>query len=140
MPFTTAIETSILNHFCNDGSWTVPTATFAALSSTTPVQDGTNVTEPTPGSFGYARAEITAANWSAPTANGNAMEKTTATDISFGTCTGTNWGGPFTHVVLYTASTAGTPIAWMALTDQTKSVNIGDEGKIVAGAIVLSIT
>lgn len=84
------------------------------LSSTTPAQDGSNVTEPSGGS--YARVATSASDWDDATsadpsviANGTAIEFPTAT---------ADWvsGADLTHLVLFDASSSGNVLGFGALT------------------------
>ena len=131
MPFSTAIDNEILDHFTGKTTWTAPVATYIGLSSTTPTKTGTNVTEPS--GNGYARSEVTGVQWdsaaSGATAN-NAEE-------SLGTATA-DWlsAANLTHMVIYTAVTAGTFIGSKALT-VAKPVTNGDVAKFPIGDIDL---
>lgn len=134
MPFATTIENSILDHFTAKASWTQPAAVWVGLSSTTPTKAGTNVTEPSGGS--YARIQVTTAQFNAA-ANGaveNNVEKAFAQATA-------DWlsGANLTHLVLYTASTAGTFLGFAALTTP-KSVLNGDTPKILSGELDIAFS
>jgi hypothetical protein len=133
MPFSTAIDNSILDHFTGKTTWTAPTSTYIGLSSTTPTKTGTNVTEPSAGA--YARVEVTAAQWvtAASSATSNNAEK------SFPQATA-DWlsAADLTHLVLYDAVTAGNFLGFKALT-VAKPVTNGDTAKFPIGDIDLAI-
>jgi hypothetical protein len=86
---------------------------YIGLSSTTPTNTGTNVTEPSGGS--YARVAVTNNATNFPAATGRA--KSNGTVIVFPTATA-DWaaGADMTHFVIYDALTAGNFVAWGALT------------------------
>jgi hypothetical protein len=93
-------------------TWTTFTG-YLALSTTTPTDANTNVTEPV--GNGYSRQAIT---FSAPSDGSS-----TNSEITF-TASGGNWG-TITHAVIYDASTSGNMIAWDALST-SRAVNDGD--------------
>lgn len=131
MPFAESIDDDILDHYTGKATWTAPTATWIGLSSTTPTKTGTNVTEPSGGA--YARQQVTSANWAsaASSATSNTPE------IAYPTATA-DWlsAANLTHMVIYTAETAGTFIGSKALT-VAKPVTNGDTAKFAAGDIDL---
>lgn len=134
--FTDSVETQILNHFTNKAAWTAPTSLFIGLSSTTPNEAGGNITEPTGGA--YARVATVAADWN--TATGTApVSATTATVRTFPTATA-DWllGVNLTNAVLFSASTAGTALAYGALATPKPVLN-GDTPNFPAGSIVVRI-
>ncbi len=91
------------------------------LSTTTPNDDGTNITEP-PGGAAYARVSLANTNGNFPVASGG--EKSNGVDVEFPEATA-GWG-TVTHWVLYDASVpkiwgiiddgAGTPLSRDILT------------------------
>lgn len=89
---------------------------YFGLSSTTPTNSGTNVTEPSGGS--YARVAITNNATQFPAASGRA--KSNGLSITFPTATA-DWasGADMTHFVIYDAASAGTFVGWGALTSVT---------------------
>lgn len=87
-----------------------PATYYVGLSLTTPAADGTNITEPSGGS--YARVAVTnnSTNWPAA----SSRVKSNGTVITFPTATGT-WGS-VTDFFLADASTAGNVLAYGELT------------------------
>lgn len=134
MGFGTTIRNSMVDHFTGKTSWTQPTATYVGLSSTTPTDAGTNVTEPSGGS--YARVQVTPAQWDAAAsgATSNNAEKT------FPQATA-DWSGGSnqTHHVYYDASSGGNFLGWGALTAAKPILN-GDTASFAVGDLDLSIT
>jgi hypothetical protein len=124
--FTNASEAALL-----DAIWTVLGASgslWLGLSTTTPTETGSNVTEPSGNA--YARVEVTTANFAAA-AGGAPSTKANDDVISFPEATG-SWGTP-THLTVHNHATAGTCVAWGALTNSqaiasgnTVSIPIGD--------------
>lgn len=98
--FTYNYANSILNSLCDNA--------YLGLSTTTPSQDGTGVTEPTDSA--YKRISID--NMMASAANG---EITNAEELHFNASTAA-WGSTVTHVCVYDSKTGGTPKAYGALT------------------------
>jgi len=107
-----------------------PAAWWMALSTTTPTDAGTNVTEPT--DTNYARQSLdtgAASEWSDP-AGGSATDNTPAlvwpaADTGFGV---------LTHVVFYDAVTGGNAWFWKALASAV-TVNAGEVFQFPAGAL-----
>jgi len=133
MPFSTAIDNSILNHFTGKSTWTAPAAIYAGFSSTTPTKAGGNVTEPSGGA--YARVEITAAQFD--TAASSATQ--TNADKTWATATA-DWlaGANLTHLVLFDAASGGNFLGFKAFTT-AKPVTNGDTAKISSGDLDISI-
>jgi hypothetical protein len=135
MPFSTAIDNSILDHFFTKATWAARTAnaTWIGLSSTTPTKAGGNVTEPSGGA--YARVQLTAAE--VDTAASSAT--TSNAEQAFAQASA-DWvaGADLTHLVLMDASSAGTFLAFKALTT-AKPVLSGDTAKIPAGDLDAAI-
>lgn len=109
---------------------------YVGLSSTTPAEDGTGVTEPSTGS--YARVATTAADWNAATdADPSVITNTEA--ITFPTATG-DWAGGsnLTHVVLFDASTNGNLLASGALSSPKPVMN-GDTAEFDEDELTISL-
>lgn len=134
MPFATTIENSILDHFTAKASWTQPAATYVGLSQTQPTKAGTNVTEPSTGS--YARVQVTTAQWDSA-ASGATQ---TNADKSFPAATG-DWlsGADLAYIVIYDASTSGNFIGY-ATADTARNVLSGETAKILSGELDLAFS
>lgn len=135
MPFSTGINNSILNHFTGKATWAAPAATYIGVSSSTPTPGGSNVTEPTVG--GYVRQQVTTAQWTDATAGaGSAIENNAEKAFPQATADYYGAGVNATHMVIYTASTAGTFLGFKALTVAKPILN-GDTMKFPVGDIDL---
>lgn len=132
MPLSTYAANKILEHQVGKTAWTMPTA-YLALSSTTPTAAGTNVTEPSGGS--YARVATSGATWG--TASAGSL--TTANAITFTAATA-DWvaGANLTYGLLYDAVTAGNLIGFGVLT-VAKNVLNGDTASIAAGQLTITL-
>lgn len=130
MSFSNFWELEILDHILNDGAYTAPTNIFVALSTTTPADDATGITEPV--GNGYARVSTAGTDWDAAAAgaksNGNA--------ITFPQATG-SWG-TVTHVLLYDALTVGNMLAFGALS-ASKAITTDDTAQFAAGDLTVSL-
>lgn len=133
MPFSTVIDNRILDHFTGKTTWSPPAAIYAGLSSTTPTKAGTNITEPTTGS--YARVQITAAQFA--TAVGSATENNT--EKVFPTATA-DWlsGANLTHLVLFDYPTSGLFLGFKQFVTPYP-VLLGQIAKLLSGSLDLSI-
>lgn len=96
------IERAILDHVFSDPIYTPPATWFLCLSTTTPVDDGTNFTEPATG--GYARLPTTAGDWAAATGSAPAS-KANSSPLIFPPSSGSQ--GTFTYFGLALASIPG---------------------------------
>ncbi len=108
-----------------------PATYYVGLSTTTPTNTGSNITEPSGNA--YARVAVTnnTTNWPAAASR----SKSNGTTITFPTATG-SWG-TVTHFVLFDAATAGNMRAWGALT-ASQSVASGATPDFPVGALVIS--
>lgn len=129
MSFSNYLENLLLDVATGRALPTLPDLRLA-LSTTTPAEDGTNVTEPS--GNGYARVDIGATEFAAAAAG------TTDNDnvISWAQATG-NWG-TITHVVAYDAATGGNML-WFAALGTATAVNTNDTFSIPAGDLDVSL-
>lgn len=130
------IHRQLLDLVFGDGTFTPPTSVFVALSSTTPTATGTNVTEPSTGS--YARVETAPADWAAAVA-ANPCTKANANVVTFPQATAT-WlaGADLTHFALYTLGAGGIFLGSGAL-GTPKPVLNGDIPSFGAGQLVAKL-
>ncbi len=133
MGISVYLANKLLDHQTGKAAYPAPTV-YVAVSSTTPTDDGTGVTEPSGG--GYARIATTAADWT------TAARKATsnAQDLSFAQASA-DWAGGanMTHGVLYDAATGGNMLGFGALTTP-KNVLSGDTLSIPAGSLDITLT
>lgn len=136
MSFTNFLAAELLDHIFTDAAYAPPTTLHIGLSTTTPAEDGTGVTEPV--GNGYARVPIVAADMNAATladpsvkSNGNVLTFPQAT---------ADWaaGANMTHWVLYDAVSAGNLLASAALTTPRAVLN-GDTATIPAGSMQVTL-
>ena len=111
---------------------TTPIVPYVALFTVTPTDAAASGTEATGG--GYARI-VTTGKWAVPAAGSVANNAT----ITFASFSGSvSAGAAFVAFGLFTAVTAGTMLAWGALTDVTKTGSSGDTVSFAAGALVIT--
>ena len=132
MSFSNYLENQVLNHITGKTAFTQPTV-FVGLSTTSPAEDGTNITEPTGGS--YARVATTGATWAAA-ANGATSN---AAAITFATASA-DWasGSNFTNVVLYDAVSGGNFLAYGTISTPKPVLN-GDTASFAIGNITITL-
>lgn len=140
MPLSNYVHQALLNSLAGKtsafGALASAPTIYLGLSSTTPTMTGTNVTEPSGGS--YARVETAAADWAAATsADPSVLEN--GEEIAFPAATAT-WvsGANLTHFVLYDAGAAGNFLGFGALT-VAKPVTDGDTARFAAGELELRL-
>jgi hypothetical protein len=123
------MENAVIDHMFRNQSFTPPVTLYFALFTAAPTDAGGG-TEVTGGS--YARVAKTAA--SAGFSAASAGSATNSADIDFGTASA-NWG-TVTHFAVFDAATSGNQLGWGAL-GTSKTINSGDGGKFLAGAMTL---
>ncbi len=134
MPFSETIDNTILDHFFGKATWAATAdARYTGLSSTTPTKTGTNVTEPSTGS--YARIQLLAAEVAVASASATAN----TADQTFPQATA-DWvgGSNLTTMVMYDAISGGNFIAFKSLV-VAKPVLNGDTAKFATGDMDFSI-
>lgn len=111
MSYFNGHENEVLDAQLGDGHTLLGTPVEIGLSTTTPADDGTNITEPV--GNGYARASVdnTTANWG----DAAAGVKSNAAEITFPAASGGGWG-TVTHWILYSGGVAK---IWGVLDDGT---------------------
>lgn len=125
-----ALLNSLLGKTSNFGALASAPAIYVGLSSTTPTETGTNVTEPSGGA--YARVLVNAAGWNAATSADPSLADNVSA-ITFPTATA-DWlsAANLTHFVIYDAASAGNFLGASALT-VAKAVTNGDTAEFAAG-------
>lgn len=118
------------------GALATPPTIYIGLSSTAPTETGTNITEPSGGS--YARVATAAGDWNAAT-SADPSVTTNANAVTFPTATA-DWvsGADLTHFVRYDASSGGNVIDSGAL-GTAKPVLNGDTPSFAAGSLSVSL-
>lgn len=133
MPASTYLANALLEEQVGKTNFALPTV-YVGLSSTTPTAAGTNVTEPSTGS--YARVVTSGATWTSAAAG--AISNAAA--ITFPQATA-DWlsGANLTHAVLYDAASGGNLLSFGALA-VAKSVSSGDTAQIAIGDLDITLT
>jgi hypothetical protein len=136
MPFTDFLQNELLDHVWGNAAYTAPATLYIGLSSTTPTEAGTGVTEPSGGA--YARVAVTnnATNWPAATTGA----KSNGTTITFVQASA-DWvaGADLTHALVYDALTSGNLLGYGALSAPKPMLN-GDTASFAAGAFDILLT
>lgn len=130
--FSDFLENEVLDHITGKGAYTSPTV-FIGLSSTTPAEDGSNVTEPSAGS--YARVATNAADWNVAAAGATSN----ANAITFPQASA-DWlvGANLTDMVAYDALTVGN-LLFNGTLAVAKPVLSGDTASIPAGDLDITL-
>jgi hypothetical protein len=129
-----ALLNSLLSNTSDFGALASAPSIHVGLSTSTPAEDGTNVTEPVGNN--YARVAVPGpANWDAATdADPSVADNTNV--ITFPTPSG-SWG-TVTHFVIFDALTLGNVIASGALTT-SRAINNGDSVNFQAGELDITL-
>jgi hypothetical protein len=125
----TYLANKLLDHVFGNGSYSTPTLRFA-LSTTTPSNDGTGITEPSGNN--YSRVDDYFGGWDA--AASGATENTGA--ITFDTPSG-SWG-LITHVLIYDNEVTPNPLLYGTVPNQTP--DNGDTVQFAAGALDVTLS
>ena len=132
MSFSNSLENSILNHVFGSTTY-VPSATlYFGLSTTTPQEDGTGITEPSGNN--YSRVAVTNNITNFPNTSTSSMKNGIA--ITFPQASGA-WGS-CTHWVMMTASSGGTMLAYGALTTPKSPTN-GDTLSFGVNSLIINL-
>ena len=134
MSITYLASNKILDKTFGASAFTPPTSYYVALSTTAPVADGTNITEPV--ASGYTRVQVAntdKTNWT----NSASGSLTNATSVTFPESTAT-WG-VIISVVLFDASTGGNAYFFDTLVP-SRSVAANTTVVFAIGAITISMT
>jgi hypothetical protein len=126
------LANNVLDVLFGGASTIAPSTWYVGLSTTTPANDGTGVTEPS--GNGYARVGVTKNSTSFPAASSRQISN--GTTITFPTASGSGWG-TVTHFVLYSASSGGTFLGWGALAS-AQTVASGATPDFPVGSLVIS--
>jgi len=123
MGFTNYLRSNLLDHVFGSDTFTPDTNLYIGLSTTTPTDDGTNITEPDSVN-GYGRVQIgnNLVNWNVAV-NGN---KTNGADFEFDEATG-SWG-TITHFFIADDPTGGNIVVYGELTIP-KLIDQGDTAR-----------
>jgi hypothetical protein len=121
------LEATIIDHLLRNQAYTPPTTIFLGLSTTTPADDGTGVTEPV--GSGYAREAL-----ALDAASGGVTANSAQIDF---VASGGNWG-LITHIVVYDALTVGNLLLHGAMA-VSRTINDGDTLRFSIGDIDLTI-
>jgi len=124
--FSDYMENKVIDHMLRNQAFTPPSTLYMALYTVTP-SDAGGGTEVSGGS--YARQTVTLSAASAGATSNSA-------DITFPQATA-DWG-TIVAVGIMDAASGGNLLAWGALTT-SKTVNNGDQFKILAGNLTLSV-
>lgn len=133
MSFADFLENELLDHVWGNAAFSPAATLYVGLSTTTPNDDGTNITEPS-GGAAYARVAVTnnATNW--PAASGGA--KSNGIAIDFPTATG-SWG-TVTHFFVADAGAGGNIYGSGALT-VAKTIDSGDTASFAIGDLDITL-
>ncbi len=121
------LEEKLLNFVLRNVAYTAPTSVLVALYTTDPT-DADSGTEVTGGSYARQTATFSAASNPAGTC-------TTSADISFPTATA-DWG-IVTHIGI--RDNTGTNLLFHTALDASKTINNGDQFKILAGNLTVTL-
>ncbi len=132
MSFFNYLEDATLDHILGKTPYTSPTV-YIGLSTTTPGDDGTSITEPSTGA--YARVTTSGATWTASSAGATSN----AAAVTFAAATA-DWsaGADMTYLVAFDAITVGNELYW-GLLSVAKPVLDGDTASFPIGNINLTL-
>ena len=133
---TNATKKALLDAWYSAAAIGAPATHHFGLSTTTPAEDGTNVTEPSGNNYGRFAMTANTTNFPLSTA-ADPTVKTNGTVITFPTASG-SWG-TVTHVTQHTASTAGSVTDWQALS-AGQAISNGTTASIAASAWSSTLT
>jgi hypothetical protein len=128
--FSDILENGLLNYFFKGTAFTK--TVYVGISTSTPNDDGTGVTEHAIGDDSYARVQTSTATWEVSSAGVTAN----AVAITFPEASGAGWG-TVTHFVLYDAATAGNFLGSGSIGSQ--AVAAGETLQFDAGDLTITL-
>jgi hypothetical protein len=138
MSFTNYLEHATLDYYFGGTTYTPSGTLYVGLSTTTPLEDGTNFTQPG-ATGGYARVAVTnnKTNWS--TATQSSTSGTVHNKVAVAFPQATQGWGIVTHVGIFDNSGTGANMLVMNALTQSKTVDSGDTLTFPSGGIVINI-
>jgi len=135
--FTNYLETKILDHVFGKTTFTAESGCHIALSTTTPIDDGTNFTEPAANS-GYHRVSVDndKTTWSAASSGDNCTVENNIA-VTFPQATGGGWG-MVTYFGIYDTYVGGYPLGFGLLTSP-RSITDGDTPQFASGDLDITL-
>ncbi|MDD4483674.1 MAG: hypothetical protein PHD55_04815 [Methanoregula sp.] len=144
--FSQYLDLKALDHEIGAIAHTPVTTLYLGLSTTTISGDGTGITEPTIGTYNYARVAITnnVTNFPAASIVSGKAQKTNGVEFDFPQALGA-WG-TITYLFLSDAATGGNMVAYAQLMDPTdpttplpKTITAGDTLKFPIGTLKFTL-
>jgi len=129
--FSDYTENLVLKWLLTTNSATRPTAWYVGLFTAAPSDTGGG-TEVTGNAYARVATGTISVSGTSPTTATNSAA------IEFAAASGGNWG-TVTHAAIFTASTAGTMLAWAPLTT-SRTINDGDVFRIPASSLTVTLT
>ncbi|RII32863.1 hypothetical protein D2A34_21960 [Clostridium chromiireducens] len=138
MAFSTYLANALVNEVFGGVNWAPPATIYTGLSSTAPTATGGNITEPTIGTNGYARAAATNNTTNFPTTATN--NKSNGAAITFPTSTGA-WlaSASLGYLVFYDAATGGNVLGYAALNNPQVVASSGATLSFAIGSLTITI-
>ncbi len=136
--FTTWLETQLLNHVLRgaDGgaSYTQPAAVYVSLHTATPGEGGSG--SEVANLYSYARTQV---HFGAPSGTANDNKVASNADVSFAAASGGAWG-TITYIGINDSATyGGGHMLFYGPLDASKTINDGDQFKILSGNLVIKL-
>lgn len=132
MSFADFLENELLDHVWGNAAFAPADPLYIGLSTTTPNDDGTNITEPVGGSYARVSVVNNLTNW--PVAVGGAKANGVAVD--FPTATG-SWG-TVTYFFISDAASGGNIYGSGQLT-VAKTIDSGDTASFAIGDLDITL-
>ena len=132
MSFADFLENELLDHVFGNAAYTAPGTLYVGLSTTTPADDGTNITEPSGGAYARVSSTNNLTNW--PAAAGGS--KSNGVPVTFAAATA-SWG-TVTHFFLADAPTGGNILGSAALA-ASKLIDINDQASFDTGQLTITL-
>lgn len=132
MSFTNFLELELLDHVLGNSAYPAPATVYVGLSTTAPLDDGSNFTEPVGGA--YARVAVTnnLTNWPAAVSG----TKQNGTTVTFAEAT-LAWG-LISHVGIFDAPSGGNLLMKGALS-APRNIEIGDVAQFAPNNITVTL-
>ena len=138
MAFSTYLADALVNEIFGAVNFTPPTTLYIGLSSTLPTAAGGNITEPTIGTNGYARASVVNNTTNFPSTSSN--NKSNGTAITFIASTGA-WlaSAQLGYLFFSDAASGGNILGFAALNNPQVVASSGATLSFAASSLTITI-
>lgn len=129
------LEKELLDHVFGNAAYSAPATLYLALSTASPTDDGSGLTEPAGGSYARLAVANNATNFPAATGTTPTLK---SNGVQFDFITATASWGVITHMAIMDAASGGNMLAWSTLAT-SKTIDSGDTVNFKVGELDITL-